>query len=460
MEYKTPVLDYIIKSKTKLKASFFRITKDKNIFIDHLFDYLYWLLFRLNSHLINLQESKVGYFCFFDNLKKNYVEGIFSNIDMKFLYEKIISDDNFPPEDIYSTNEIIAKNAFKSRALSFEYYLNNEIVLNQLRAKERQRIIYIFKEVKDIEGLELGNIKIEENNRTLEVDGVILEKETKSIILNKNYFISDSINKFKISTKNPRKKTIINYIKKNENVQEDNDEKDDIFFLDKNSLCIIDIKNQFPPYRPEEKNNEIYNKINAKNKYSIDFFNMIKSLVKKSLVFKDMFEQLNEKVDSIKLVLLYDAIYKFNYEEEMVKAINDIIDVENEKIIEMLEFQCIYIKSSYFTGGFYYFKSELKKMEIKMQEMNEQLKKEDKEILEMKDKFDKMDDSIKDLIKEVKKLNDQLKDKKEDDDKEKERVKTNVDELSEKKEKEAHISVNTQSKNKFEEDSGKDKKDN
>ena len=89
MEYKTPVLDYIIKSKTKLKASFFRITKDKNIFIDHLFDYLYWLLFRLNSHLINLQESKVGYFCFFDNLKKNYVEGIFSNIDLKFLYEKI-----------------------------------------------------------------------------------------------------------------------------------------------------------------------------------------------------------------------------------------------------------------------------------------------------------------------------------------------------------------------------------
>ena len=137
MEYKTPVLDYIIKNKKKLKGSFFRITKDKNNFVDHLFDYLYWLLFRLNSNLINLQESKVGYWCFFDNLKKDYVEGIFSNIDLKFLYEKMISDDNFPADDIYSPNEIIAKNAFKSRALSFEYYINNEIVLNKLHAKER-----------------------------------------------------------------------------------------------------------------------------------------------------------------------------------------------------------------------------------------------------------------------------------------------------------------------------------
>ena len=368
--------------------------------------------------------------------------------------------------------------------MSFEYYLNNEIVLNQLRAKERQRIIYIFKEVKDIEGLELGNIIIEENNRTLEVDGVILEKENKNITLDKNIFISDSINKFLISTKN-KKKTLINYIKKNENAQEDNDEKDDIFFLDKNSLCVIEIKNQFPPYRPEEKNKEIYNKINAKNKYQIDFFNMVKSLLKKSLVFKEMFEQLNEKVESIKIVLLYDAIYKFNYEEEVVKAINDIIGVENEKLIEMLEFQCIYIKSSYLAGGFYNFKSEQKKMEIKMQEMNEQLEKRGKEILEMKEKMekkdkdilelkekmekkdkeimemkDKFDGSIKDLIKEVKKLKDKLKDKKEDDDNEKERVKTNVDELSEKKEKEDHISVNTQSKNKFEEGNGKEKKDN
>ena len=82
MKYKTPVLDYIIKTKTKLKTSFFRIIKHQNNFVDHLFDYLYWLLFRLNSNLINFQESKVGYFCYFDEIKMYYVEGIFSNIDL------------------------------------------------------------------------------------------------------------------------------------------------------------------------------------------------------------------------------------------------------------------------------------------------------------------------------------------------------------------------------------------
>jgi len=459
MKYKTPVLDYIIKNKTKLKANFFRIAKEENIFIDHLFEYLYWLLFRINSDLINFQESKVGYFCFFDNFKKDYVEGIFSNIDLKFLYEKIISDNNFPPDDIYSPNEIIAKNAFKSRALGFEYYINNDIILNQLHAKERQRVIYIFKEVKDIEGLKSENIKIEGNNRaletySLEVDGVILEKENENIILDRSFFIPDPINKFRISD-NPGTKTIINYKKKNENYQED---KDDIFYLDKNSLCIIEIKNQFPPYKPEENNKEIY--INVKKKYPIDFYNMVKSLVKKSLVFKDMFEQFNEKVDSIKLILLYDAKYKFNYVKEIVKAMNDIFSIKNKELIEMIEFQCIYIKSSYIAGGFYNFKSEQKKMEIKMQEMKEQLKKEDKEIQEIKDKMNNMDSSMKDWISKVEKLKDQIKDIKGDVDKEKEQekeaIKTIVNKLPEKTEKEAQNSVTTQSKDNLGEGNGKE----
>ena len=85
--------------------------------------------------------------------------------------------------------------------------------------------------------------------------------------------------------------------------------------------------------------------------------------------------------------------------------------------------------------------------------MKDKMEKKDKE---MKDNFDKMEGSIKNLISEVKKLKEQLKNKKEDDDKEK----TNIDELSKKTEKEVHISVTTQSKNNFEEDNGKDKKDN
>jgi len=139
---------------------------------------------------------------------------------------------------------------------------------------------------------------------------------------------------------------------------------------------------------------------------------------------------------------------------------NDIFSIKNKELIEMIEFQCIYIKSSYIAGGFYNFKSEQKKMEIKMQEMKEQLKKEDKEIQEIKDKMNNMDSSMKDWISKVEKLKDQIKDIKGDVDKEKEQekeaIKTIVNKLPEKTEKEAQNSVTTQSKDNLGEGNGKE----
>ena len=62
--------------------------------------------------LLIFEDNKVGYICFYDKFKKEYFEGIYSYIDLKFLYEKVVSDENFPGDDIYYPNEIIAKNAF------------------------------------------------------------------------------------------------------------------------------------------------------------------------------------------------------------------------------------------------------------------------------------------------------------------------------------------------------------
>ena len=77
------------------------------------------MVFSINSNLINFQDNKVGYICFHDKFRNEDFEGIYSNIALKFLFEKVISDDNFPAYDIYDTDDIIAKNAFKSRALRF-----------------------------------------------------------------------------------------------------------------------------------------------------------------------------------------------------------------------------------------------------------------------------------------------------------------------------------------------------
>ena len=132
------------------------------------------------------------------------------------------------------------------------------------------------------------------------------------------------------------------------------------FYLEKNCLCVIEIKNQFPPNRNEDKNMKDEEK--SKKKSPVDFRNMVKSLVKKSLLFKDMFEQLNEKIESIRLILLYDAVHKKNYLRELDNAMNDLFTKKDEGLLEIIEFQCIYIKPSYLAGQFYNSKKEINKL--------------------------------------------------------------------------------------------------
>ena len=109
--------------------------------------------------------------------------------------------------------------------MSSEYYINSEIIINQLKAKERPRVIFPFINLEKIINLEKseerdkGNDeentseKNKENNKKstkekneeknkkkdnssnsltdsalFEVDGIILEKEFKEIELDNNFF--------------------------------------------------------------------------------------------------------------------------------------------------------------------------------------------------------------------------------------------------------------------------------
>ncbi len=51
----------------------------------------------------------------------------------------MFSNDYYQKDDIFSSNENISRNAFKSRALCPEYSLYNEILFNKLKVKERPR---------------------------------------------------------------------------------------------------------------------------------------------------------------------------------------------------------------------------------------------------------------------------------------------------------------------------------
>ena len=82
-------------------------------------------------------------------------------MDLNLLSDRISSDLNFPKDNFKSPDKSIAKNAFKSRSLSFEYFINNNILIKKYNIKEKARVIYSFKSLDDIESI--NNINIIKN---------------------------------------------------------------------------------------------------------------------------------------------------------------------------------------------------------------------------------------------------------------------------------------------------------
>lgn len=162
----------MINTNGKLKHSYFRFKKDKDSFIVHLDENLNRLIY--NFKIGSFNEDIQGYFCFKDEINNRYVETLYSNVELDLLVNKITSDNNFPKDDFTNPDLIKAKNAFKSRALSFEYYINYNIIIDKFKMIERPRVFYPFKSLEAIQnGLEDYNMAF----NLVEVDGVILEKK-------------------------------------------------------------------------------------------------------------------------------------------------------------------------------------------------------------------------------------------------------------------------------------------
>ncbi len=254
------------------------------------------------------------------------------------LEEKIISDTNFPKDDFNAPDENIARNAFKSRALSLEYYINNNFLLQDLKVKENPRVIYFFHSIDDIMKIDEenkdndskssdinnddNNIYISINNESgekekkefsiIEVDGIILENNEVSIDLNEKIFIQDKCYEFGVFDDKTNKIKSIEFFTKTNPKQ-----KFYNFNLEPHTLAFIEIKNQFPP---DEKISQ--NKKN--NNQGKSFQSMLKGLVKNALVFKTIYEQKKYELKKIKLILFYDAIHKYNYENDLQNVMNEV----------------------------------------------------------------------------------------------------------------------------------------
>ena len=273
----TPILDFLINTNGKLKHSYFRFKKDKDSFIDHLDENLNRLIY--NFKIGSFNEDIQGYFCFKDEINNRYIETLYSNVELDLLVDKITSDNNFPKDDFTNPDLIKAKNAFKSRALSFEYYINYNIIIDKFKMIERPRVFYPFKSLEAIQnGLEDYNMAF----NLVEVDGVILEKKDINLSLEKNAFIIDELYKIgKFMTQNNQIE-VEPYI-------------DKVIDLKKNELCIIEIKNQFPPSSIET---------DSKDKQPTAFYQMIKEMINKAKIIKEFYDFKNEKVESIRLIFI------------------------------------------------------------------------------------------------------------------------------------------------------------
>ena len=387
LKYDTPVLKYLIEKKGAIKIDYLKYKKEEKNFIDHLFDNMENFLLKLSLNCIDFKDGKCGYCCY--KINNKYVEGLYNIVDLHLLKEKITSDINFPKDDFMNPDSNIARNAFKSRTLSLEYYINNNFLLNELKVKERFRVIYCFNSIDEImkieESKEINYMYIDnEENKDkeigiIEVDGVILENVEIKIDLNERIFIQDKCYNFGVFI-NPDdgKKAIDNFFddEKLQNLYN--------FILKPHTLCIIEIKNQF-----------LLNEEIAKNKYinnqGISFHSMIRGLIRKALVIKTIYEQLEYKFNKIKLILFYDAIHKYNYEEELKLAFNEELDLNDKELIEKIQFQCIYIKSSYLSGTISIMNNDLEMLKSENKNIRKELEETKKTVVELLKKIDKIE---------------------------------------------------------------------
>lgn len=293
LNIQTPILDYLINEKKgHLDIDYFEYSKQENSIIDHIYDNLELLITKLNENSMDLLDNDVGYLCYYNTDEEKYNESLYSTISLDCLYSKISSNTNFPKDDFRNPDKKIAKNAFKSRALSFEYWIHKEILSEKYEIRERARVIYNFKSCEEL--IQKNHNKIEDSSFAYEeVDGIIYEDKELKLFQDDDCFIIDKLYNFDTFEDTNKNASISAYC--------DNSDKElKSINIPKNSLAIIEVKNQFPP------NEENAKEIDGPK----DFYNMIKNFIKKIKIFKQIYNNDNKKIESIMLILFYNVIQK------------------------------------------------------------------------------------------------------------------------------------------------------
>jgi len=390
--YQTPFLDELINKKIKIDRNIFALKKPKN----YKFFEPHYANLEKAIEIFNdpkkfeenvLKEKNYGYICYKILDKDNsftYREGLYAILQNRILYSEITDKSKFVKDDIYFENDDIADNNFKARSLSLEYYLK-DFFMDYFKQKELPRVIYNFdpiiikedkiedtKRDKKKVKKEGNEIKKENERRTIEIeefDGVFyLEKSEKIFKKNIPFIIDDTVEYFGNS---------FNFAIENKN--------DDHLIFDEGTMILLEVKNRFPDNLEKE----------------------INIILNKTLNFYQLYEERYKNIEKLRIIFFYDDIPKKNYDKALLKIINNFF-IPKAAIREKIQFQFIFITSSYLAFNFRYLKDKIEYLEKTLKENNSKFENEIKELKEknskIESKFNDFSLTIKELLKKVEQI--------------------------------------------------------
>ena len=358
--YETPFLDELLEEKIKINKDIFLFKKpQQEYFIEpHYINLKYLINIFSNPEMFQkfvVKEKKYGYICYNAKKSKKYVlkEGIFGILQNTSLYKEITNKKKFEKDKFGEENKTIVDNAFKARGLALEYYING-IFMELLDQDELPRVVY------NLDSKKLKKLVDEEKKIQEEI-----EEETDEEIEEE---IEDE-NKEKISEENKEKikEEIKEKIKKDREIEE----LDGVFYTKKDYEIKIDelpfiidnmaeIDNLVSPnfkFYAEcdnkikiDKNTLIF--IEVKNKFpeTYDFNYQVRKICNKTVSFSQLYGERYENITKIKIMFFYNAVPKKSYESKVLPILENIFG--NNKIKNKIQFQFIFITSSYLAYNF------------------------------------------------------------------------------------------------------------
>ena len=406
-DYKTPILDKLIDEELHINEKLFLLKKPKE-------DYL------IEPHYINLEkvikifndphefEQKVlkdknyGYFCYC-KLKKNeyqYREGIYAHLENTVLYSEITNKNKFEKENIEEENKSIVDNCLKARGLSLEYYING-IFMDILNQKELPRAIYNFDP-------DILNEKKEDYNNLNEINNIDVVQDQDENDIEEHYDKAET-NENEIQDKNSTDENKIdNKAQEKKSKIISMEELDGIFYLDKPLENYFEIPLSELPFIIDDileiqNTNFGFTAENAKfislQRKTLLLFEVktrfpeydkivkeIKIALSKAKTFYHLYEERFPDIQKLRIMFFYNAIPKKNYDNILLKTVKDYFG-END-IKNKIQFQFIFITSSYLAYNFKTLKDDNKNLKADLNNLKE-------EVQNIKDKYKELETQLK-----------------------------------------------------------------